>query len=116
MPPQGKYNGAQRIAYSAIVLMGAGSLLTGLAVYKPTQTHFLTSLFGGYEMARWFHFWLTMGFCGFFLVHVRPGGPRRLEQLPLHGLRLRNPETQPAAARRPRHRRAHRSHRRKPTA
>jgi thiosulfate reductase cytochrome b subunit len=21
-------------------------------------------------MARWLHFWLTMGFCGFFLVHV----------------------------------------------
>ena len=70
MPPQGKYNGAQRIAYTAIVLMGAGSLLTGLAIYKPTQAHWLTSLCGGYEMARWLHFWLTMGFCGFFLVHV----------------------------------------------
>jgi thiosulfate reductase cytochrome b subunit len=70
MPPQGKYNGAQRIAYTAIVLMGAGSLLTGLAIYKPTSAHWLTALFGGYEMARWFHFWLTMGFCGFFLVHV----------------------------------------------
>ncbi len=70
MPEQGKYNGAQRIAYSAIVLMGAGSLLTGLAIYKPTQAHWLTSLMGGYEMARWLHFWLTMGFCGFFLVHV----------------------------------------------
>ena len=21
-------------------------------------------------MARWLHFWLTIGFCGFFLVHV----------------------------------------------
>jgi thiosulfate reductase cytochrome b subunit len=50
--------------------MGAGSLLTGLAIYKPTQAHWLTSALGGYEMARWFHFWLTMGFCGFFLVHV----------------------------------------------
>jgi thiosulfate reductase cytochrome b subunit len=70
LPPQGKYNGAQHIAYTAIVLMGAGSLLTGLAIYKPTSAHWLTALFGGYEMARWFHFWLTMGFCGFFLVHV----------------------------------------------
>jgi thiosulfate reductase cytochrome b subunit len=52
------------------VLMGAGSLLTGLAIYKPTQAHWLTSLLGGYEMARWLHFWLTMSFCGFFLVHV----------------------------------------------
>ena len=70
MPPQGKYNGAQRIAYSAIVLMGAGALLTGMAIYKPAQLHWLTALLGGYEMARWEHFWLMMGFCGFFVVHV----------------------------------------------
>jgi len=70
LPPQKKYNGAQRIAYTSVILMGAGSLLTGLAIYKPTQTHWLTSLLGGYEMARWEHFWLTIAFVGFFLVHV----------------------------------------------
>jgi thiosulfate reductase cytochrome b subunit len=70
LPPQKKYNGAQRIAYSAVILMGLGSLVTGLSIYKPTQVHWVTTLLGGYEMARWEHFWLTMGFCGFFLVHV----------------------------------------------
>jgi len=70
LPPQGKYNGAQRIAYTAVVLMGGASLLTGLAIYKPTQAHWLTTMLGGYEMARWEHFWLTMGFCAFFVVHV----------------------------------------------
>jgi thiosulfate reductase cytochrome b subunit len=70
LPPQGKYNGAQRIAYTAVVLMGLGSLVTGLSIYKPTQVHWITTLLGGYEMARWEHFWLTMGFCGFFVVHV----------------------------------------------
>jgi thiosulfate reductase cytochrome b subunit len=70
LPPQKKYNGAQRIAYSAVILMGLGSLVTGLSIYKPTQVHWITSLLGGYEMARWEHFWLTMGFCGFFVVHV----------------------------------------------
>jgi thiosulfate reductase cytochrome b subunit len=69
-PPVKKYNGAQKIAYTAIIGMGAGSLATGLAIYKPTQAHYLTSLLGGYEMARWEHFWLTMGFCAFFLLHV----------------------------------------------
>jgi thiosulfate reductase cytochrome b subunit len=69
-PTQKKYNGAQRIAYCIVIAMGAGSLLTGLAIYKPTQLHPLTTLLGGYEWARWEHFWLTMGFCGFFLVHV----------------------------------------------
>jgi thiosulfate reductase cytochrome b subunit len=70
LPPQKKYNGAQRIAYSAVVLMGLGSLVTGLSICKPTQVHWITSLLGGYEMARWEHFWLTMGFCAFFVVHV----------------------------------------------
>jgi thiosulfate reductase cytochrome b subunit len=69
-PPVKKYNGAQKIAYTAIILMGAGSLATGLSIYKPAQAHWLTTLLGGYEMARWEHFWLTMGFCGFFLLHV----------------------------------------------
>jgi len=70
LPPQTKYNGAQRIAYTSVILMGLGSLITGLSIYKPTQVHWITSLLGGYEMARWEHFWLTMGFVGFFGVHV----------------------------------------------
>jgi thiosulfate reductase cytochrome b subunit len=70
LPPQTKYNGAQKIAYTSVILMGAGSLITGLAIYKPTQAHWVTTLLGGYEMARWEHFLLTLGFCGFFLIHV----------------------------------------------
>jgi len=70
LPAQTKYNGAQRIAYTAVILMGLGSLVTGLSIYKPTQIHWLTTLLGGYEMARWEHFWLTMGFVAFFLVHI----------------------------------------------
>ncbi len=70
LPPQKKYNGAQRIAYTAVILMGFGALVTGLSIYKPTQVHWMTTLLGGYEMARWEHFWLTIGFCGFFVVHV----------------------------------------------
>ena len=70
LPEQTKYNGAQRIAYTSVILMGAGMLVTGLAIYKPTQLHWLTSLLGGYEMARWLHFWITMSFLAFFVVHV----------------------------------------------
>jgi thiosulfate reductase cytochrome b subunit len=69
-PPQRKYNGAQKIAYSGIVLMGFGSLVTGLAIYKPTSVHWLTTILGGYEVARFIHFWLTMGFVAFFVIHV----------------------------------------------
>jgi thiosulfate reductase cytochrome b subunit len=69
-PPQGKYNDAQRIAYTGVILMGAGSVLSGLAIYKPLQLGWLTALFGGYEWARWVHFWLTIAFVLFFVVHV----------------------------------------------
>ena len=70
LPPQGKYNDAQRIAYTSVILMGAGSIVTGLAIYKPTQLSWLTSLLGGYEWARWEHFWLMVSFVLFFVVHV----------------------------------------------
>jgi thiosulfate reductase cytochrome b subunit len=69
-PAQGKYNDAQRIAYTGVIVMGAGSLLTGLAIYKPLQLAWLTSLLGGYQWARWEHFWLMVLFVLFFAVHV----------------------------------------------
>ncbi len=69
-PPRHKFNGAQQIAYTTVILMGAGSLLTGLAIYKPMTFAWLTSLLGGYEWARWEHFWLTIGYVLFFIVHI----------------------------------------------
>ncbi len=69
-PTQLKYNAAQQISYSAIIVMGAGSVLSGFAIYKPIQLHWLTMLQGGYEMARLIHFMLTIGYLLFFLVHV----------------------------------------------
>ncbi len=70
MPPQIKYNGAQKIAYTSIIVMGLGSFLTGLAIYKPIQFSWLTWLLGGYEWARWEHFWLTIGYLMFFVIHI----------------------------------------------
>lgn len=70
LPVQKKYNAAQKIAYSAIIVMGFGSILTGLAIYKPIQFQFICNLFGGYTSCRLIHFILTMLYCLFFLVHV----------------------------------------------
>lgn len=69
-PPQDKYNAAQRIAYTGIVVMGFMSVITGLAIYKPIQLYWLCWLCGGYEVARVEHFILVIAYCLFFLVHI----------------------------------------------
>ena len=68
--PQNKYNAAQRIAYTAIIVMGLGSVVTGLAIYKPVQFYWLTWICGGYHLARILHFALTLGYVLFFVIHV----------------------------------------------
>ncbi len=70
LPPQKKYNAAQRVAYTGVIIMGLGSLLTGVAIYKPVQFHTLCGILGGYEWARAEHFILTILFTLFFLVHI----------------------------------------------
>ena len=69
-PPQGKHNALQKGAYTFIVVLGALSVLTGFAIYKPVQLAWLTALFGGYELARYWHFWTVWIFVGFTLLHV----------------------------------------------
>ncbi|MBV9988116.1 MAG: cytochrome b/b6 domain-containing protein [Chitinophagaceae bacterium] len=69
-PPQLKYNAAQRIAYTMIIVMGIGSVITGFAIYKPVQVQWVMILCGGYEAARVEHFLLTLGYVLFFLIHL----------------------------------------------
>ena len=69
-PPQGKHNALQKGAYSFIVTLGAVSVLSGLAIWKPIQLGLLTALFGGYEWARYWHFVAVWLFAGFIVLHV----------------------------------------------
>ena len=69
-PPQGKYNAAQRVSYTIVLVMAAVLVLSGFAIYKPTQLHPLPRLFGGYQGARLVHFTMTIGVSGFFLIHL----------------------------------------------
>ncbi|HEX2219457.1 MAG TPA: cytochrome b/b6 domain-containing protein [Gemmatimonadales bacterium] len=69
-PPQGKHNALQKAAYTGIVVLGAISVLTGFAIYKPVQLWWLTALFGGYELARYWHFVAVWIFVAFTLLHV----------------------------------------------
>ena len=68
--PERKFNGAQQFAYTGVLIMGFGSLVTGLAIYKPVQLWWLTSLLGGYGAARFEHFGLAMGYVLFFVIHI----------------------------------------------
>lgn len=69
-PPQGRYNAAQRISYTLVLVMAAIIVVSGFAIYKPSQLHPLPLLFGGYQGARFIHFSMTIGIMLFFLVHV----------------------------------------------
>jgi thiosulfate reductase cytochrome b subunit len=69
-PLQGKHNALQKAAYTFIVVLGAISALSGFAIYKPIQLSWLTSLFGGYELARYWHFVAVWLFIAFTLLHV----------------------------------------------
>ena len=70
LPSQKKYNAAQRIAYTGVIIMGFLMLLTGLAIYKPAQLDWLCAILGGYEWARGEHFIITILFTLFFVVHI----------------------------------------------
>ncbi|MGH7676630.1 MAG: cytochrome b/b6 domain-containing protein [Gemmatimonadales bacterium] len=69
-PAQGKHNPLQKLAYTSIVLVGVLAVLTGIAIYKPLQFAWLTSLFGGFQAARYWHFWTVWIFVAFTLTHV----------------------------------------------
>jgi len=69
-PAQGKHNALQKGAYTFIVALGAISVLSGFAIYKPVQLAWLVALFGGFELARYWHFVAVWLFTAFTLVHV----------------------------------------------
>ncbi len=65
-----KYNSLQRLAYFSVPIMGLLYILTGWAIHKPQQLGWLQALFGGYDYARIWHFWLMWAFLAFTIPHV----------------------------------------------
>lgn len=65
-----KYNALQRLAYFSMPVMGAIAVATGWAIHKPQQLGWLQALFGGYDYARLWHFWLVFIFGAFVVPHV----------------------------------------------
>jgi thiosulfate reductase cytochrome b subunit len=65
-----KYNSVQKLLYAGIILVGVVIVLSGLAIWKPIQFQYLTALFGGYDVARYVHFFAMAAIVLFLIVHV----------------------------------------------
>lgn len=66
----GFYNPLQKAAYLAVILLGIALVLSGLSLWKPVQFQELAALMGGYEGARWVHFFAMTAVAGFIVIHV----------------------------------------------
>jgi len=64
------YNAVQKLLYLGVILAGIVLVLSGLAIWKPVQLHELTVVFGGYDFARYVHFFAMATIVGFLVVHV----------------------------------------------
>jgi thiosulfate reductase cytochrome b subunit len=64
------YNAVQKLLYSGVILAGIVIVLSGLSIWKPVQFQELTALFGGYDIARYVHFFAMAAIVGFLIVHV----------------------------------------------
>ena len=65
-----RYNQVQKLLYAAIIIVGIVVVLSGLSIWKPVQLQWLTALFGGYDAARYVHFFCMAAIVAFMVVHV----------------------------------------------
>ena len=66
----GAYNALQKLAYTSAIGFGLVSVLTGIALYKPVQCHWLIVILGGFRLARVEHFAALCGFLSFIPGHL----------------------------------------------
>jgi len=64
------YNAVQRFAYLFVVVDTVFMVLSGLVLWKSVQFPILRVLLGGYEGARYVHFFAMAGLVGFVAVHL----------------------------------------------
>jgi thiosulfate reductase cytochrome b subunit len=64
------YNAVQKLLYLGVIVAGIVIVFSGLAIWKPVQLQELTALFGGYDVARFVHFFAMAAIVGFVIIHV----------------------------------------------
>jgi thiosulfate reductase cytochrome b subunit len=69
-PVDQPYNALQKLAYTSTLLLGALSVVSGVALYKSAQFPLLVTLLGGYPLVRGWHFLALCGFAAFVPGHL----------------------------------------------
>jgi thiosulfate reductase cytochrome b subunit len=64
------YNAVQKLLYLGVILAGVVIVLSGISIWKPVQYQELTTLFGGYDTARYVHFFAMSTIVAFLIVHI----------------------------------------------
>jgi thiosulfate reductase cytochrome b subunit len=64
------YNAVQRLLYIGVILAGVLAVVSGLSIWKPVQVQELTATFGGYDAARYVHFFAMAAIAAFLVIHI----------------------------------------------
>lgn len=64
------YNTVQKLAYLFVMLDGIVLVCSGLVIWKSVQFPLLRELLGGYDNARFIHFYAMSGMVGFVVIHL----------------------------------------------
>jgi thiosulfate reductase cytochrome b subunit len=64
------YNAVQRLLYIGVILAGFLAAVSGLSIWKPVQVQELTAVFGGFDAARYVHFFAMAAIVAFLVLHV----------------------------------------------
>jgi thiosulfate reductase cytochrome b subunit len=65
-----RYNAVQKVLYIGIILTGIVIVTSGLSIWKPVQFQEITAFYGGYDTARYVHFFAMSAIVAFLVVHV----------------------------------------------
>jgi len=65
-----EYNPVQRVLYTSVVGLIILLIASGIAIWKPVQFQHLAAFFGGYDKARYVHFYAMAALCAFIALHV----------------------------------------------
>jgi thiosulfate reductase cytochrome b subunit len=65
-----QYNTVQKLAYLFVIFDGIILVCSGLVIWKSVQFPLLRELLGGYDNARFIHFYAMSGMVGFVVIHL----------------------------------------------